>query len=61
MKKYYSGLKAEKIDLSINDTIATSDNCIQIVANLLNGTSTCQNPPSTISYMWVNDNPGGWT
>lgn len=60
MKKNYAALKAEKIDFGAYDMATTGSvpaGCMQIVANVLNGTQTCQNPPETISYMWVLNNP----
>ncbi len=60
MKKAYMGLKAEKIDFgtyNMATTGSTPAGCMQIVANVLNGTNTCQNPPATISYMWILNNP----
>ena len=61
MKKNYAALKAEKIDFGAYD-MATAGSvppgCIQIVANYVSpGESTCQNPSSTISYMYINDHP----
>lgn len=61
MKKVYTGLKAEKVDFGSYDmVIATSPppGCIQVVANLSDGTR-CINDPDTTSYMWVLNNPYG--
>ena len=60
MKKNYATIKAEKIDFGAYDMVTTASNlsgCMRIVSNVLNGTHTCQNPPETISYMWINSNP----
>lgn len=62
MKKGYTGLKAEKIDFGSYDsvtTISVPSTCIQIVADQLQGTNTCQNPEDTTMLMWVGDNPYG--
>ena len=62
MKKVYTGLMAEKVDFGAYDMVAdasTPSSCMQIVANTLNGTNTCQNPKETISYMWILNNPYG--
>ena len=64
MKKVYTGLKAEKVCFTDDDVVGTVNSlppgCIQIVADLVNpGDSVCQNPPETISYMYLFNNPYG--
>lgn len=63
MKKMYAGLKAEKIDFGAYDSVIANSlpgGCMQIVANVVDaGASQCKNPGSTISYMYILDNPYG--
>lgn len=63
MKKYYSGLKAEKVDFGSYTnvtTISLPPGCIQIVADLVNpGDNYCQNPKDTTQYAYLFDNPYG--
>lgn len=63
MKKTYTGLKAEKIDFGAFNSITTGSlppGCIQIVADVVDpGKNVCGNPDSTISYMYLGDNPFG--
>ena len=63
MKKMYTGLKAEKVDFGHYDLVTVGSlppGCIQIVANVVDpGASTCNNPSSTTSYMYLGNNPFG--
>lgn len=62
MKKTYTGLKAEKVEFGSYSMVTDGSlppGCIQIVANVVApGDRVCQNPTSTISYMYIFDNPG---
>jgi len=63
MRKMYTGLKAEKVDFGRYDMVTLScgtmpDTCNQIVADqVIPGDNKCNNPPSTIQYMWFGDSP----
>lgn len=63
MKKNYAALKAEKIEFGAYDMVTAGSlppGCMQIVANVVEpGANVCQNPPSTISYMYLGNNPYG--
>ena len=61
MKKEYTGLKAEKIDLGSYNMATVGSlppGCIQIVADVVNpGDNYCQNPSSTTQYKYLFDHP----
>ena len=61
MKKEYCGLLAEKISFETSgDIITQSPNCIQVVANQVEGgAQECSNPTDTTSYIYLGDNPYG--
>lgn len=62
MKKEYTGLKAERVELGTYNMVTEGSlppGCIQIVADYVEpGDRVCQNPGSTISYKYLFDNPG---
>lgn len=61
MKKTYTGLKAEKVELGFFSMVtgpSLPSGCMQIVANVVEpGGNTCHNPGETISYMYFGDHP----
>lgn len=61
MKKQYTGLRAEKVSIEVNNDIIVASipsTCFQIVANtVLEGTQVCSNPSDTTLHRWYGNNP----